>query len=204
MKRIKKLLPAVLMLFVVVFSGCERNREINKWEIFPNGKKNAIEQMVDGISFTFCLLNEQGEPATVFNEGENFTLYFRIKNETGKDYDYDPYDDCAHKDDLFTVYHTSGKKIGKPYEALPTPSILRPHPFNNQDSYAFEVPWLHSENTVVTSGDFQYISVKMEPLKAGYYYTSFTHRFKMYDKGSKRQRYFETEELHFKINFLIR
>jgi hypothetical protein len=50
-------------------------------EIAIGSKNPVINYTTDGISFEFCLLNEQNKPSTVFNEGENFSFYFKITNK---------------------------------------------------------------------------------------------------------------------------
>jgi hypothetical protein len=44
-------------------------------EISPDSKLQFIEKELNGITFKFCMLNEQRQPATVFHEGENFSFY---------------------------------------------------------------------------------------------------------------------------------
>ncbi len=70
-------LSTVILLFAFIGAGCQKD-DIFELEI---GDKDAvIVKEVDGVEFKFCLLNAQGEPATVFDEGENFTFTFSIKN----------------------------------------------------------------------------------------------------------------------------
>jgi hypothetical protein len=48
----------------------------------PAGKKTGFVNTVrkDGVEFRLSLLNEQGKPANVFREGENFSLHFEMEN----------------------------------------------------------------------------------------------------------------------------
>jgi hypothetical protein len=48
----------------------------------PASEKTGFVHIVrkDGVEFRLCLLNEQGEPATVFKEGENFSFRFEMEN----------------------------------------------------------------------------------------------------------------------------
>lgn len=185
------------LLLLLGVAGCEKE---GLWEISPDGNQTVIEQKINGLTFKFCLLNEKGKPAAVFKEGENFTFYFQIKNETKKKYYCDIYQ-CSYTNDFFSVMDSSGKRIGKSYEALPQTLEGLGHLLNHRDSYTFKVTWNHPEESIVQGGDFRYKSIKKEPLKAGSYYTSFSHKFKLFPvSGDKR---IETEELHFKINFKI-
>src|SRR5690554_6607890 len=70
----------LLPLCVVNFgTGCGQDDEI-LWEISTESETSVIQNTVADIEFKFCLLNEAGEQATVFNEGENFTFQFSFKN----------------------------------------------------------------------------------------------------------------------------
>jgi len=72
----------LLSIFLFIFAGIECSSDIltkdSVSEISPQSKQQYIKQTVNGVTFKFCLLNEQGKEATVFNEGENFTFYFSI------------------------------------------------------------------------------------------------------------------------------
>jgi hypothetical protein len=48
----------------------------------PASRKTGFVHTVrkDGVEFKLCLLNEQGEPAVVFREGENFSFRFEMEN----------------------------------------------------------------------------------------------------------------------------
>ena len=52
------------------------------WELLPRDKLTTIELIVDSVEFNFCLLNENGVPATRFKEGENFYFYFKMTNHS--------------------------------------------------------------------------------------------------------------------------
>ncbi|RRD62652.1 hypothetical protein [Tannerella forsythia] len=198
----KALFVSLLFLWITAgMTGCNKNDD-QLWEISPYGKQTVIERKINGIAFKFCLLNEQGKPATVFKEGENFSFYFRIKNETGKNLYYNAYP-CAYSDNFFSVSDSFGKIVGKSYEALPQTDIgIAAYPFNNNDSYTFKVAWLHPEKSIVQGGDFDYKSLKREHLKTGNYYTGFSHKFKLFPASG--DKHIEIEDIHFKINFKIR
>lgn len=70
----------IFLLLGLMGAGCEKDDEI-LWEISPESKTAEIQKEVDGIEFSFCLLNEKGESATVFIEGENFSFNFSFKNK---------------------------------------------------------------------------------------------------------------------------
>ena len=201
MKTKKKVLfVSLLSLWITAgMTGCNKDDD-PIWEISPDGKQAVIEQKRNGIVFKFCLLNEQGKPATVFKEGENFSFYFQIKNETGKDCYCDIYQ-CANATDFFSISGSSGESVGKSYEALPQTLEGLGDLFKHGNSYTFKVPWGHPEESIVQGGDFRYKSLKREPLKTGSYYTSFSHKFKLFPVSG--DKHIETKDLHFKINFKI-
>ncbi len=76
-------ISAFILLLALVGAGCEKDDE-QILEISPASKTAVIQKEVDGIEFKFCLLNEKGEPATVFKEGENFSFLFAMTNKSGK------------------------------------------------------------------------------------------------------------------------
>jgi len=79
--KVLKLSTVILPIIIgiaFISAGCQKDDDIFELQI---GDENAvIVKEVDGIEFKFCLLNEQGKPATVFNESENFTFQFSFKN----------------------------------------------------------------------------------------------------------------------------
>ncbi len=189
----------VLLIFATL--GCDEKDTDLILEIPFNSNNITIDKNINGITFKFWLLDEQGNSSNVFKEGENFTFYFQIKNETGKKFYYNPYE-CAYIKDLFSVVDYSGKTIGKSYRALPITDIgIAAYPFNNNDEYTFKVQWQHSNKSILTGGDFKYESIIQSPLKSGKYYTSFVHKFRFTDLDEGKD--LETDDIKFKINFKI-
>ena len=77
------------LFITLLFIGsvaCGDTMDDLSWEISPDSKSQVIEKEVNGIIFKFCLLDEQGKSATVFNEGENFSFYFSVTNSSKKDF----------------------------------------------------------------------------------------------------------------------
>ena len=71
----KKMLKFSVLSLLLISLSCAQHEDA-LWEISPESGVPVIEQTVDDIQFKFCLLNEFGEPSTVFNEGANFSIYF--------------------------------------------------------------------------------------------------------------------------------
>lgn len=80
MKALKQIV--FICLLIVVTYGCQKEQDPTVlWEIASDSKTSVIQKEGEGIEFRFCLLDEQGEPATVFNEEENFSFSFSFKNQ---------------------------------------------------------------------------------------------------------------------------
>lgn len=198
MKTGKMLLTLLLFALMAGIVGCDDKDDGQVWE--TTSKK--IEYEKDGLFFEFCLLNEQGEPATVFDREENFRFYFSIKNGTGRDLFYDAYT-IAYINDFFRVISSSQQDMGKSYNALPQEDIgIGGHPFNDGDIFVFEMPWLHAEESVFKGGSFSFESIQQNPLEAGNYFTSFIGAFKV-DEGLDGG-WIDFGQHTFRINFRIK
>ena len=199
MKTMKTFLIVSSLFMIMGMAGCgEENDPI--WELYPGGKQTVIQNEISGISFTFYLMNEEGKPATVFNEGENFYFYFSVKNNSGKSYDHGAYL-CGYTTDFFRVFSSARMDYGKSYNTLPIYDLaMTEHQFNGGDTYTFKIPWMHSEEALFEGEDFPYQSILRDKLGKGTYYTSFKHEFKFIGNGANRD--IETD-LIFKINFKI-
>jgi hypothetical protein len=73
---------AAIFLFLTGSVSCQKENtdSINFYEITIGCENPVINYVNNGIEFNFYLLNEQGKPSTIFNEGEKFSFYFKIKN----------------------------------------------------------------------------------------------------------------------------
>jgi hypothetical protein len=156
---------------------------------------------VDGIEFKFCLLNEKGEPATVFNEGENFTFQFEIQNNRTEPLPF--YDYGYYMSEDFLAINSKEKSYGQPFifkEYNPTKEF-RWLLVGKNYRYNFIVPW-HDERDEwqLLWGFFE--STKQPFLKTGNYYTQFSYKFSfgLPDKEPE----LKTELITFKINFEIK
>lgn len=179
---------------VITGSGCQDDI----FEIKIGDENAVIQQEVNNIGFEFCLLNEQGEPATVFKEGENFTFQFLIKNNRTESlpfYDYGFYTST----DFFTV-RSNRENYGKPFDFLHF-SMTKEARFIFPQSYVgFTVPWHEERNEFrMMHGYFEGLNKPYR--KKGKYFTRFSYNFTfgMPDKKPK----IEPGMLHFKINFEI-
>ncbi len=180
----------VILLFAFISTGCQKD---DVFELRAGDKNAVIVKEVDGIEFKFCLLNEQGEPATVFNEGENFTFSFVIKNNLDTTIYFD--ETLLNANGFFEVKNRN-ESFGKPYEligiyevglvALGIPKGL---------TSGIKMKWIPDEK-FWNYDNFEFSKNNYDYLKKGVYYTSFSNTF---DFGSVK-----TDKLTFKINFKIK
>ncbi|HDR50070.1 MAG TPA: hypothetical protein ENN90_00415 [Mariniphaga anaerophila] len=193
-------LSVIILLLSFISAGCQKD-DIFELDI---GDENAvILKEIDGIEFKFCLLNEQGKPATVFDEGENFTFLFAIKNNRSESLPF--YDYGYYELNDFLAVKSNGKSHGRPfifkgYSTTLELKWLRSE-VSDDLSYKFMVPW-HDERDEwqLYWGFFE--STKQPFLEKGEYYTQFVYNFSfgLPDKEPK----LETGLISFKINFKIK
>lgn len=165
------------------------------WEISLNSNKPVIEELVDGIRFKFCLLNEQGVPANKFKEGENFSFHFEMTNQEVTD------SLCFRHGLICELVHDgfgriiSGHDTTSFFQNLFCAEDLRYTPFYGEQN--------HYEETLPVDykpGTTGYVEPE---LPSGVYSTEFTHTFE-FAVGSKRTLSNKCKEsLIFKINFEI-
>ncbi len=178
-------------------TGCEDN-DHDLWEISPESKNVVIQQEMDGIEFNFCLLNEDGEPATVFNEGENFTFNFSFGN---KKQNTVVVTTEFISPNFYRVYSSKDNiDMGKPWTGLWCELSLAPHEIKLAPSEYKELssPWMLTENNEPTYP--LCMSGSNEFLPKGYYYTRFDLDFH-YTMNDKE---YVIDSTTFKITFEIK
>ena len=159
------------------------------------GDENAvILKEVDGIEFKFCLLNEAGEPATIFNEGENFTFQFSIKNNLDTTLYYD---NSLFNEESFCEVKDCNRSFGIPYKKPVVIELIGKVTFGIPTGYTTErnIKWIPDDD-IWTIGFISFKKDNDSFLSKGTYYTEFSHVF---DFDTVR-----TDKLTFKINFEIR
>jgi hypothetical protein len=194
-------LSAIILLFSYLTAGCQKD-EI--WELQIGDEETVILKEVNGVEFKFCLLNEQGEPATVFNEGENFTFQLTIKNNKEESLPF--FDSGFLKLKDFFAVNSKNKYFGKPYlYDLSTDSNFDTYPILHwlqADSISsFTDTWINDNNDRLKM-EGKSIFPLNSPLGKGRYYTGFTYNF-TYGFQDKDPVY-ESGKLTFIINFEIK
>lgn len=184
-------LSLIFLAFAVTTVGCQDEKDLFELQI---GDENAvILKEIEGIEFKFCLLNEQGDPSTIFEEGENFTFQFAIKNNLDTTINWD---NNLFFSSEFCEVKDGKNKFGPPFKIMGMAEIGQVA-FSIPPGIAsvWEVPWVPDENEW-TKGFVSYKRNNLQYLPKGKYYTRFSRKF---DLGPV-----ETQVLTFKINFEIK
>ncbi|MCD6598409.1 MAG: hypothetical protein J7L04_12010 [Bacteroidales bacterium] len=217
MKNIIQTFYLFLTVFTVMIISCQKESLKPVTELAIDGDQKVIAVEKNGIGIEFCLLNEQGEPATVFNEGEDFTFHLAITNNI-KSYEiiYMPIcRDCTkfgsnYFPDEFYVFNTKGDTIGRPFYIRGADySIERCVKINRGESLVLlNIPWTESRDNWHICNMYAHGS-KNEALTKGVYYISFSHRFCFRDLAlpvvqEKPDEFTCTDNISFKINFEIK
>ena len=189
--------------------SCQKETEL---AIDSEQKVIAVEK--NGIGIEFCLLNENGEPATVFNEGENFKFHLAIINNVEPDTAMYIVSDFLSNPDLFITFSSNGDTIGKPVSFLAADLIsLKANKIKQGEKWIMEIPLhetrgnevpLNYHNVILFLHSF-FIGLNQPPLSKGTYYTEFTQRFCLGKYLPHPQSEFAcTDMLQLKINFEIK
>ena len=190
MKTIATNYTSLLFLLVLFFAaGCDKE-ELFELEI--NDENAVIEKSIDGINFKFCLLNENGEPATIFNEYENIIFQFSITNKTGNDIYFD--ESVINSDGFYEIMDKT-ISYGTPFKKPVFFDLRMPAPIGNGEVTGINIKWIPEEEEW-NVGLANFLKAETNPLKKGIYYTEFSHEF---DFDS-----IKTEKLKFRINFEIK
>ncbi len=189
-------ISAFILLLALVVAGCEKDDE-QILEISPASKTAVIQKEVDGIEFKFCLLNEKGEPATVFKEGENFTFFFSFKNNLADSIIVSPE---FINNDFFRVFKLNENNLldtGKPWTGVWCYYSGEPHEFIVQSSKtkSLQCPWVLSATNMP---DYPLcISESKDYLSKGEFFTTLSLNFSY----SFDDKLITIKNKEFKINF---
>jgi hypothetical protein len=90
-----KPLSAIIFLYgmmILIAISCKKTNDSQEviWEIPLNGDKTITANSIDGNEFKFCLIDKAGDAKTSFNEGENFSFYYSVTNNSDKRLYIDP------------------------------------------------------------------------------------------------------------------
>jgi len=191
-------LSLIALLLSFISAGCQKD-DIFELDI---GDENAvILKEIDGIEFKFCLLNKEGEPATIFNEGENFTFYFSVTNKSTQDLFFDPNFAYTNDNDFCRIYSSNNQNLGKPFIFSGYDKLgLGAYPFASGQTYTYQEQWIDDRDSIWTWQHGYYNSAKQAHLIKGDYYTNFKYRFRF---SAFNGETLDTDTIRFKINFKI-
>jgi hypothetical protein len=201
MMKINKILLILPLLFAIIgITACDDKYEDTtddlSWTISPDSQAQVIEKEIKGIIFKFCLLNEQGKPATVFNEGENIIFSLSLKNNLRESISFSTE---FINNDFYRVYGNKNTDMGKAwtgtwcefrYEKMEIELIT-------SETKELNCPWLLSN---IFQADYPLCKGNdMNPLPQGEYSTSLCFGF-IYTIDGKQK---SIKDIMFKINFKV-
>lgn len=205
------LLPIALILSLI---SCQKESiEQSAIELMIEGMQKVITVENNGVGIEFCLLNENGEPATVFQEGENFKFHLAINNHVESDTALYIVSDFIYNQALFKVFNRTDSTIGKPWE---TSMCLEISDGVNQiyagEKWIMESPWIETqvfkgtdESDNIKHLQCYFSGLSMKPLPIGKYFTELSQQFCLGKYSSHPHSEFVcTDLLTFRINFEIK
>ena len=213
MKTIIQIFYLFTALAVTVMS-CQKEPIEPVTELAIDSEQKVVAVEKNGIGIEFCLLNEKGEPATVFNEGENFRFRLAITNNVEPDTAMYIESDFLRNPSLFMVFSSADDTIGQPAEWH---GMLKISDVTNQikldEKWDFEIPWREIRGTEVPFDHHNLIRVfqhyfmglNRQVLSKGKYYTKFMQQFYLgrYLPHPQSESVY-TDTLTLKINFEIK
>ena len=204
------LLPA----FMVAVTSCQKEPIEPVTELAIDGEQKVIAVEKNGIGIEFCLLNKEGEPATVFNEGEDFRFHLAITNNVEPDTSMYIVSEFLRNPALFMVFRSTSDTIGKPvrlyifYKRGDAANRIK-----QGEKWVMEIPWHETRGTempfdlynLIFVFQASYIGLNQPPLSKGTYYTEFTQQFCLGQHLPLSQNEFAcTDKLRLKVNFEIK
>jgi len=175
----------IALILSLIISCQKETIEQSTIELTVEGKQKVIVIEDYGVGIEFCLLNENDEPATTFQEGENFKFHLAIINHVEPDTTMYIVSDFIYNEALFKVLDRTGRTIGKPWEKS---MCLEISDGVNQiyagEKWIIESPWVETQ---VFEGPYESDNIKylqcyfsglnMKPLPIGKYYTELSQQF---------------------------
>jgi hypothetical protein len=157
--------------------------------------KKAEDPFDPEMDFKLRLLNEKGEEATTFKEGEKFSLSFLITSKIDETRFFYP-NQLVNSSELFRIFRTTDNlDFGQPYEGVICTGQKMSIP--KGQSLEFKVPW-NSDSFTVKS--FCTENIRKNDLKKGVYKTEFVKNLSIGTLESSRT----TKKLNLLINFEVK
>jgi hypothetical protein len=194
--------------------SCQKESFEPQMELTIDGKQKVLNVEKNGVGIEFCLLNKNGEPATVFQEGENFKFHLAIINNVEPDTSMYIVSEFLRNPALFMVFRSVYDTIGKPvrlyifYKRGDAMNRIK-----QGEKWYMEIPWHETRGTempfdlynLINAFQAWFIGLDQPPLSKGTYYTEFTQQFCLGQHLPLSQNEFAcTDKLRLKINFEIK
>lgn len=148
------------------------------------GCKKKQEAPQEPLTFSFQLLNEQGQETSVFAPGQNIIFHFEARNTTDQTMNFVTRVTNLDSTSLPAIYQgvpSSSQLVGKPYKRTCNDFLTPPYATPAHGAISFTIPWLPS--TQYLDKDPFCIHANTTPLPRGHYYASFTPSFVWYQTG---------------------
>lgn len=189
------------LVFVLAVS-CSKDTTSTFWELPLNSNDLTIEENLEDILFSFFLLDENGNPATTFEEGKNFSFHFSVKNNRNEDLYFFPDFAYSQENEFCKIFSAIGTDLGKPFVFRGYNKIgIGAYPLKKGESYTFQQSWIDNREEQWQWMYGYYESIHQDALPLGNYHTKFKHQFKFDRMVDKPPLNIGTVE--FKINFKI-
>ncbi len=182
----------ILLLVALFFVSCNEDEE----------------SLIPQVDFNFQLLDMNGNPSTVFNEGENFIFSFLIINRSDRQIQFDQSE--MQTQDFFRVIRlvdsqeeVSTVDMGRPYNGVFC-LYMASHTISAKDTLSLRIPWKPDENWDTGTGKyfspfFCDVNSDNQLLGKGNYQTKFSSRFEFSVNGNA----FSLPSQDFNIGFTI-
>ncbi|TAL69100.1 MAG: hypothetical protein EPN88_06825 [Bacteroidetes bacterium] len=210
----------LLSCLVVTIIGCHKKLEdlgnkINSKQIELSDTSNlrVINVQQNGIDIEYCLLNENGQPATAFNEGEQFNFHLAITNNYDQDTSLYIVSDFLENPCLFMVFKNTSDTIGKP---VSWNGMYKTGDYYNKlkkgQKWYMDIPWRESRGTEIPFNFnnlirvFQHFFIGLNKpfLSKGTYFTEFKQEFCLGRYLPDPQYLICTDTLQLRINFEVK
>ncbi len=214
MKKILQIFYLFLTVITVIITSCRKEPVNSVTELTIDGKQKVITVEENGIGIEFCLLNEKGEPATVFNEGESFKFHLVIKNNVKPDTAMYIVSDFLKNPNLFCVFSSNGEMTGEPVKWYGMNKVSDAiNQIKLGEEWVLDIPWFETRGTedpfdadnLIRVLQHYFMGLNQQPLSKGKYFSEFTQQFCLRKYLPHPQSEFVcTDTLKLKINFEIK
>jgi hypothetical protein len=209
----------MIFCFVISILGCHKriddvtqNIDLRRIDSKDTSTIKEIKITQNGIVVDYCLLNENGVPATSFYEGENFKFHISITNNYFQDTSMYIITSFLSNRNLFMVFNNSTDTVGNPIKLV---FMYKTGDYYNNikkgEKWLIDIPWSDSQgselpfnfNNLINFFQYYFIGLNRPFLPKGKYYTDFKQQF-CFGRYLLDPQYICTDTLHIRINFEVK